>query len=52
MHNIRTPDAIQMATAMHEGASFLLTNDRRLPSTSALEVLVLDDLNTSPPKPP
>lgn len=31
-YNLRTPDAIQMATAIHGGASFLLTNDVRLPS--------------------
>lgn len=46
-YNIRTPDAIQMATAIHEGASFFLTNDARLPSTPALNVLVLDELMTS-----
>jgi len=44
-HNIRTPDAIQMATAIHERALFFLTNDARLPSLSGLEVLVLDKLN-------
>jgi len=50
-HNIRTPDAIQMATAIHEGASFFLTNDARLPALPTLQaalptlqVLVLDGL--------
>ena len=43
-HNIRAPDAIQMATAIHEGASFFLTNDARLPSLPTLQVLVLDEL--------
>ena len=43
-HSIRTPDAIQMATAMREGASFFLTNDARLPSLPTLQVLVLDEL--------
>ena len=43
-HNLRTPDAIQMATAIQEGASFLLTNDARLPSFPELKVLVLDKL--------
>ncbi len=43
-YNTRTPDAIQMATAIHEGASFFLTNDARLPSLPALQVLLLDDL--------
>ena len=45
-HNIRTPDAIQMATATYAGASFFLTNDSRLPSLPGLEVLVLDELKT------
>lgn len=44
VHNLRTPDAIQMATAIHEGASFFLTNDARLPSLLELEVLVLEEL--------
>jgi len=43
-HNIRTPDAIQMAAAIHAGASFFLTNDTRLPSLPKLKVLVLDEL--------
>lgn len=44
VHKLRTPDAIQMATAIHEGASFFLTNDARLPSLLELEVLVLEEL--------
>ncbi|MBN3873142.1 PIN domain-containing protein [Nostoc sp. JL33] len=43
-YNLRTPDAIQMATAIRGDASFLLTNDARLPSLPALSVLVLDTL--------
>jgi predicted nucleic acid-binding protein len=43
-YNLRTPDAIQMATATHNGASFFLTNDARLPSLPNLQVLVADDL--------
>ncbi len=43
-YNIRTPDAIQMATATFAGARFFLTNDKRLPSLPNLQVLVLDDL--------
>lgn len=50
-HNIRTPDAIQMATAIHEGASFFLTNDARLPSLPRLKVLVLDELKAGPQNP-
>jgi predicted nucleic acid-binding protein len=43
-HSIRTPDAIQMATAIHAGASSFLTNDDRLPALPELAVLVLDEL--------
>lgn len=43
-YNLRTPDAIQMATAIRGGASFFLTNDARLLSLPALTVLVLDQL--------
>ncbi len=43
-HNIRTPDAIQLATAIHKGASFFLTNAGRLPSLPGLNILVLDEL--------
>ena len=44
VHNLRTPDAIQMATAICEGASFFLTNDARLPSLPGLKVLLLEGL--------
>ena len=43
-HHIRTPDSIQMATAISEGASFFLTNDLRLPSLPNLKTLVLEHL--------
>ena len=43
-HNIRTPDAIQIATAIDADASFFLTNDTRLPSLPNLKTLVLEDL--------
>ncbi|MBR8838990.1 MAG: PIN domain-containing protein [Stigonema ocellatum SAG 48.90 = DSM 106950] len=44
-YNLRTPDAIQMATALHGGASFFLTNDAKFPSLpTRLSVLVLDEL--------
>lgn len=43
-HNIRTPDSIQMATAIKSKASFFLTNDTQLPSLPGLKTLMLDDL--------
>lgn len=45
-YNLRSPDAIQMATALREGASFLLTNDVRLPSLPGLTILVLENLKS------
>jgi predicted nucleic acid-binding protein len=43
-HSLRTPDAIQLATATHSGASSFLTNDTRLPALASLQMLVLADL--------
>lgn len=43
-YNLRTPDAIQMASAISTGSSFFLTNDVRLPSLPGLSVLVLQRL--------
>ncbi|MBD2251245.1 type II toxin-antitoxin system VapC family toxin [Nostoc parmelioides] len=43
-YNLRTPDAIQIATAIRGGASFFLTNDARLPSLPSLPILVLEQL--------
>ena len=41
---IRTPDALQMATAVVAGAHYFLTNDKALPNLPNLQTLVLDDL--------
>ena len=43
-YNIKTPDAIQLAMAIHEGASFFFTNDTHLPSLPALQLLIVDEL--------
>lgn len=43
-HNLRTPDAIQVATAITHQADFFLTNDVRLGKLKQLEILVLSDL--------
>ena len=43
-YTLRTPDSIQMATAIVEKASFFLTNDKQLPSLPNLKKLMVDDL--------
>jgi predicted nucleic acid-binding protein len=47
-YKIQTPDAIQLATAIKQKASFFLTNDMGLPSLPGLKVLTLDELKTRP----
>ncbi|MDJ0690920.1 MAG: PIN domain-containing protein [Xenococcaceae cyanobacterium MO_188.B32] len=42
--NIRTPDAIQIATAIQNGAEFFLTNDRDLCNIQSLKILILDEI--------
>ena len=46
-YNIRTPDSIQLATAIREGASHFLTNDKYLPSIATPQLLILDQLQAS-----
>jgi predicted nucleic acid-binding protein len=43
-YRLKTPDAIQLATAIVGGASWFLTNDSELPSPPGLTLLVLDRL--------
>lgn len=43
-YSIRLPDAIQIAAAIHGGATLFLTNDKRIRKIDAVEVLVLADL--------
>ncbi len=43
-YNLRTPDAVQLATAISEGAGYFLTNDARLDRVTEIHVLVLDHL--------
>lgn len=43
-HNLRTPDAIQLATVPQAGAAALLTNDVRLALIPDITVIVLDAL--------
>ncbi len=42
-YQYKTPDAIQLATAVHHGAEAFLSNDRRLKGFAQLDVVVLDD---------
>lgn len=43
-YNFRTPDAIQLATAVAAGATFFLTNDRALQRFPLLQVVLVDNL--------
>ena len=43
-YNLRTPDAIQLATAIEAGADFFLTNDKQLKAVKEIPVLTLPEL--------
>jgi hypothetical protein len=43
-HRLRTPDALQVATAIGSGASAILTNDAGIARVSGVDVEVLDPL--------
>lgn len=43
-YNVRTPDALQLATALSAGCRAFLTNDVRLQRVGEITVLVLDEL--------
>ena len=49
-HNLRMPDAVQVATALVGNASVFVTNDKRLRVPPQLKRIVLDDL-LAPPEP-
>ncbi len=43
-YNLRTPDALQIATAIKSEASFFLTNDTKLPKIPTIDYLILETL--------
>ena len=43
--NLRTPDALQLATALLSGSNFFLTNDQSLSSIQDIPILILDRLS-------
>ena len=43
-YQIKTPDALQFATAIIHKADFFLTNDKRLKKITEVPVITLDDL--------
>lgn len=43
-YNFRTPDAIQLATAVASSATFFLTNDRTLQRFPLIQVVLVDSL--------
>jgi len=47
---LRTPDAIQLATALAHGCSALVTNDRAFPSIRDLRVIQLRDFVETTPR--
>lgn len=42
-HDLRTPDALQLAAALSARCSAFVTNDRRLPALPGLPIVQLDD---------
>ena len=44
VHGVKTPDAIQLATAKAAGATWFLTNDGGLPSLPGISLLLVDRL--------
>lgn len=43
-YNLKTPDSIQIGTAIHSECNAFLTNDRKLKIVSEINVILLDDL--------
>ena len=43
-YGLKTPDSIQLATAVYNNADYFLTNDIRLKAVKEIEMLILDEL--------
>ncbi len=43
-HNLRTPDALQIATALENGCDAFLCNDKNLKRVTELKILILDEI--------
>jgi len=43
-YGLKTPDSIQVATALNASSQFFLTNDIRLKAVSEIEILILDEI--------
>lgn len=43
-YGLKTPDSIQVATAVYSSADYFLTNDIRLRAVNEIEILILDEL--------
>ena len=43
-YNFKTPDAIQLATAIRCGADYIITNDKEWTKIDSLKILLLSDL--------
>lgn len=44
-YNVKTPDAVQLATTLVSGSRFFLTNDADLPSVEGVQILILERLS-------
>jgi predicted nucleic acid-binding protein len=44
LKQVRTPDAIQLSTAITAGANVFLTNDVRLPRLKAIRIIALESI--------
>jgi predicted nucleic acid-binding protein len=48
-HRLPTPDAIQLATAIHSGATLAITNDEAWKNVGGIDTLLLTELRRDIP---